>query len=305
MAFSDVSGASSHFSQAYEGFSTTTSGTTASGATTVGLNSVSGLTNGTVFVGVIEPAGVKEQIFTGVVDTAGSQITGVVWVKGSNVEHATGVTVVDYDVGAHHNLTTKGILVSHNQSGTPKAGITYPASTFTSPTIADFTNAQHTHASAGQGGQIANSGISGVSSEKLSNPYKFSVYRSSAWTTANGSFGKVQFDSELYDTGSNYDNATNYRFTAPIAGFYQFNASVYLNCSANAGYIIALRKNGLDVAVGSGGVPAQAFSCGWPISALLQLAATDYVEVYFYSNGVAGGTGAAQVYFNGFLVSGT
>src|SRR3954469_12721139 len=109
MSFSDVSGASKYFVTPNEGFSTTTSGTVASGATSVGLNSVAGLTNGSVFVGVIEPAGTKEQIFTGVVDTSGSQITGVVWTKGSNIDHATGVSVVDYDTGTALKLMTTGL----------------------------------------------------------------------------------------------------------------------------------------------------------------------------------------------------
>src|SRR4051812_26308812 len=97
MSFSDVSTVVKHFATANEGFTTTTNGQVLSGATTVGLNSVAGLTDGSVFVGVIEPAGTKEQVFTGTVDTGGAQITGVIWTKGTNVTHSTGVSVVDYD----------------------------------------------------------------------------------------------------------------------------------------------------------------------------------------------------------------
>lgn len=122
MSFSDVSAVTNHFSKAREGFTTTTTGTVTSGATIVGLVSVSGLTTGDVFVGVIEPGLTKEQIFTGIVDVGGSQITGVKWVKGTNVDHAGGVVVVDYDVGAAHNMMTKGMLVAHDQDGTLKAG---------------------------------------------------------------------------------------------------------------------------------------------------------------------------------------
>lgn len=117
---SDVSSVTNHFATANEDFATTTSGVTTSGGNVVNLSSVSGLTNASIFVGVIEPGGAKEQVFTGTVDVSGSRITGVVWTKGTNVEHASGVAVVDYDTGTAFNMMRKGILVSHNQDGTLK-----------------------------------------------------------------------------------------------------------------------------------------------------------------------------------------
>jgi hypothetical protein len=119
---SDVSSVTSHFATAHEGFSTTTSGQVLAAAPTVGLNSVAGLVDGSVFVGVIEPGATKEQVFTGIVDTGGAQITGVVWTKGTNVAHSTGVSIVDYDTGTGFNMMRKGILVSLDQDGTLKAG---------------------------------------------------------------------------------------------------------------------------------------------------------------------------------------
>lgn len=106
------------FSTANEGFVTTLGSSILSGATTVPLNGVSGLTNGSIFVGIIEPGLTKQQVFTGVVDTAGVQITSVVWTRGTNAAHSTGVTIVDYVTGTHHNMTTTGILKHANQDGT-------------------------------------------------------------------------------------------------------------------------------------------------------------------------------------------
>jgi microcystin-dependent protein len=122
MASSNVSAVTSHFPTANEGFTTTLSSTILSGATTVPLNSTSGLTNGTVFVGIIEPGQAKEQTFTGIVDTGGAQITGVKWTRGTNADHTAGVTIVDYVSGTGNNMFTKGLLVSHDQDGTLKAG---------------------------------------------------------------------------------------------------------------------------------------------------------------------------------------
>ncbi len=115
-----VAGLSTNFFPSAEnGFTSTTSGSVASAATTVGLNSVAGYTNGEVVVFVIDPTdATKKQTFTGVMDTAGSQVTSVVWTAGTNQTHALGATVVDYATATHISMMTKGITQSLNQDGT-------------------------------------------------------------------------------------------------------------------------------------------------------------------------------------------
>lgn len=117
----NVTGVTKHFPIAKEGFTTTSASTVGSGATTVPLNSVTGYTNGDNVVLVIEPANAtNKQAFTGIVDTAGVQITNVVWTEGTNTTHNAGSTVVDYVAATHMDMVTKGLLVSHNQDGTIK-----------------------------------------------------------------------------------------------------------------------------------------------------------------------------------------
>lgn len=114
----------SHFPTAQNGFTTTTAGSVASGATTVTLNSVAGYTNGEPAVFVIDPTDAsKKQTFTGIIDTSGVQITSVVWTAGTNTTHALGATVVDYATATHIAMLSKGMKVSHNQDGTLKTGI--------------------------------------------------------------------------------------------------------------------------------------------------------------------------------------
>jgi hypothetical protein len=115
-----VAGLSTNFFPSAEnGFTSTTSGSVGSGAVTVGLNSVAGYTNGEVVVFVIDPTdATKKQTFTGVMDTAGSQVTSVVWTAGTNQTHALGATVVDYATATHISMMTKGILEHANQDGT-------------------------------------------------------------------------------------------------------------------------------------------------------------------------------------------
>lgn len=108
----------SHFPSAENGFTTTLSGTISSGATTVGLNSVSGYSNGEVAVFVVDPTDAsKKQTFTGVIDTSGVQVTSVVWTAGTNQTHTAGSTVVDYATATHISMVSKGLLVEHKQTG--------------------------------------------------------------------------------------------------------------------------------------------------------------------------------------------
>lgn len=117
----NVANVVSFFPGAQNGFTTTTAGTVASGATSVALNSIAGYTNGQPAVMVIDPSdATKKQTFTGIVDTAGIQLTSVVWTAGTNQIHALGATVVDYATATHIAMISKGILVGHTQKGNHK-----------------------------------------------------------------------------------------------------------------------------------------------------------------------------------------
>lgn len=115
---SNVSAVVNYFPTVNESFTASTSGITASGATEVSFVSMGSLVNGSIFVGIIEPAvTAKQQTFTGTVDTTNSKITGVKWTRGTNTSHASGVTVVDYVTGTTINMITAGILKQHSQTG--------------------------------------------------------------------------------------------------------------------------------------------------------------------------------------------
>lgn len=138
------------------------------------------------------------------------------------------------------------------------------------------------------------------------NPYKFSVYRNASWTTSTGP-GKVQFDTEVFDTNSNFDSSTNYRYTAPVDGYYQIDACVGASSVAGSnGYAVFLYKNGSVFKHGAYGVTGNAtFGLNAPLSTLVHLTAGDYLEIYFFGNSFTGGTGQALTYFEGHLVSET
>lgn len=96
---------------------------------------------------------------------------------------------------------------------------------------------------------------------------------------------KVQFNTEVFDTNSNYDNATNYRFTPTIAGKYFVYATVYiesnLNTNYNRGYAL-IQKNGTTTLVqnmqDSRDNPTGAYSSS-PMIVVSMNGTTDYLEV--------------------------
>lgn len=134
-----VSSVTSHFPSAEDGFTTTLSSTISAGATTVGLNSVAGYANNEVAVMVVAPSVASEkQVFTGIVDTSGIQLTGVKWTTGTNQTHAAGTTVVDYATATHISMMSKGLLVEHDQDGTHK-GITTDTIVATTGTFTNLT----------------------------------------------------------------------------------------------------------------------------------------------------------------------
>jgi hypothetical protein len=70
----------------------------------------------------------------------------------------------------------------------------------------------------------------------------FSAYATAAQSVSSGTFTKVTFDAEDYDTNSNFASS---RFTPTIAGYYQINVNGWFNSSSNVTRnIVAIYKNG-------------------------------------------------------------
>lgn len=137
----------------------------------------------------------------------------------------------------------------------------------------------------------------------LTNPYKFRVYRNSAWT-GSASYAKVQFDSEDFDSNSNFDSTTNYRYTAPVTGFYLFSARASNAQTGTSDTAIALYVNGSLHTTGALYAHTINYDYSAEVTGLISLTASDYVEVYF-KGGSTGRTGNKDTYFCGYLVSQT
>ena len=81
---------------------------------------------------------------------------------------------------------------------------------------------------------------------KPQSPVAFSVALSSDQAISSGVFTKVAFDSTKFDTDSYWD-ATNYRYTPQVAGYYQFNATIRNRANGTLSNAIgAFYKNGSE-----------------------------------------------------------
>jgi hypothetical protein len=133
----------------------------------------------------------------------------------------------------------------------------------------------------------------------------FSAYVSSNQSLAHNTFTKITYDIEHFDTNSNYDNATNYRFTPTVAGYYQFNIRAELSTDYVGDVYVALFKNGSRIHVVGSRQDQENQGVGG--SALVYAnGSTDYFEGYmFHTIGSSVNTSnyAQGSHFQGFLVS--
>jgi len=132
----------------------------------------------------------------------------------------------------------------------------------------------------------------------------FSAYLASGQTITASTYTKVQINTKEFDTNSNYDNATNYRFTPTVAGYYQVNGSIRYDASTTpTRAIIGIYKNGAEFKRGNdlGNNSTQAI-----VSTLVYFnGSTDYIELWAYISAVTaivGTAGQALVYFQASMV---
>lgn len=136
----------------------------------------------------------------------------------------------------------------------------------------------------------------------------FSAYLSTLQSITSNTWTKLAANTEEFDTANCYDNATNYRFTPTVTGYYQITGNIYFNSSSgNSVHRIAIYKNGSVFKYGplvypSGG-PADSVA---NMSTLIYMnGTTDYVELYGLQVAASSPNftaGAANCYFQGSLV---
>jgi hypothetical protein len=95
---------------------------------------------------------------------------------------------------------------------------------------------------------------------------------------SSGVATKVTFNSEIFDTNSNY-NPSTYRFTPTVAGYYQINAFISWAGTASTQGNIFIYVNGSSYAQTL--TPGSGYGYNNSLSTIVPLnGSTDYVEVY-------------------------
>lgn len=126
-----------------------------------------------------------------------------------------------------------------------------------------------------------------VTAAKIGTMPSFSAYMSTTQTgVATGTWTKVEFDAEDWDTEGWYDHTTNYRFTPLIAGKYQVNSSVLMGSIGNTerGWI-AVYKSGSRIYQGNISYQGAAGNIISLASIVVDLnGSSDYIEVFGYQD---------------------
>ena len=135
-----------------------------------------------------------------------------------------------------------------------------------------------------------------------SNTPSFFAYLSSNQNITSDTWTKLQCNTEEFDSDSDYDNSTNYRFTPTTAGKYYLFAQGFMN---NSSIYVAISKNGTRIATTR--KSATDADNGVSISVVLSAnGSSDYFEAeVFHKEGTTIITEASErrTHFGGFLLT--
>ena len=143
----------------------------------------------------------------------------------------------------------------------------------------------------------------------------FAARMSQAQTISHETYTKVDFDTEIFDTDSAYDHTTNQRFTVPSgkAGKYFFYTVALCDAGSAANLQnarIAFYKNGSQYTQNLWNFNSNdIFVAGMALSSVIDLSASDYVEVYARISDASGspvvdGSGSTYGQFLGYRLIG-
>jgi len=145
----------------------------------------------------------------------------------------------------------------------------------------------------------------------------FAANRTSDETHTNQSYGKIGINNKIVDVGNNYDT-TNYRYVAPITGYYFFYARGYFDANTDGQLALVdflFRKNNSSY-VAETEIDFQNNNGrrgGTTLNTIVSLSANDYIEWYaqvkdssgnptFKSNSGVGAAGSGNQ-FGGWRIS--
>lgn len=148
----------------------------------------------------------------------------------------------------------------------------------------------------------------GLGTNVVGNGPAFSASLSTNQTVTTGTSTKITFNTEQFDTNSNYDNATNYRFTPTVAGYYQINVALDLADVFTGVQDVLLRlfKNGSQYLAAIRRQTGAGNEVGITLPQLVSMnGSSDYLEVYLQVVAVTDCIVYSTSNFSGSLVRAT
>ena len=143
------------------------------------------------------------------------------------------------------------------------------------------------------------SGTTGIALPTAAAP-AFSAYKATNQSITNSVATKMVMDTEEFDTNSNFDSTTNYRFTPTVAGYYQVTAQITPNTSTTVGWAY-IYKNGSAAKQNI----TFAGNTGTNVTAIIYMnGSSDYLEFYGYLTGTSPATvgGSTWTYFQAAMI---
>ena len=124
----------------------------------------------------------------------------------------------------------------------------------------------------------------------LTNTPAFQAYLSAAQGVSNGTWTKLQANTEIFDTDDCYDNSTNYRFTPTVSGKYYFYGIVNVHSTdTNTGYDYGgaeFQKNGTVILRNEMTIIDTGSQYWYNINGIIDMnGSSDYLEMFAYIAG--------------------
>jgi hypothetical protein len=132
----------------------------------------------------------------------------------------------------------------------------------------------------------------------------FRVYRATSDVSlTSGVYTKVPFNAETFDTNSNFDSTTNYRFTPTVAGYYQLNSTL-LGVGTAGAWVLAIYFNGVVSNLKDYPMPSQGYGSQSIEDIYYFNGSSDYAEIYTLIGGSGAkiANGSAAVNFSGAMI---
>jgi hypothetical protein len=159
-------------------------------------------------------------------------------------------------------------------------------------------------------GNLSVTGVIKIGANQAVNGPAFSAGLAPSNQSVNASTAtKITIDTEDFDTNSNYDPTTNYRFTPTVGGYYQISAGITANAAASGTVQILIYKNGTLYKSGSQVLLGAATATTVTVSCLVNMnGSSDYVELYCFQSSAAAllvfTNSTAATWFQGSMVRG-